>query len=92
MSRKPKRKDPIEKLIGIVTEKAQAEMNTLLDSLGSHIEEIFHPIRKRKEPVIEKENPFSTSKSFTFKVEPQNEKTRFEKAKDITPKVRRSTE
>ncbi|MBP6739557.1 MAG: hypothetical protein KA146_06180 [Leptospiraceae bacterium] len=81
-----KRKDPVEALIGKISEKAQVEMNSLLNSLESHIEELFFPIRKQKESMPKKENPFNTSKSFTIKAEPQSEKERFEKAKDITPK------
>lgn len=86
-----KRKDPVEALIGKISDKAQVEMNSLLNSLESHIEELFSPIRKQKESMPKKENPFNTSKSFTIKAEPQSEKERFEKAKDITPKVRPST-
>lgn len=77
-----KRKDPFEILISKVTEKAEAEMNILLDSLNSHIDSIF------SKPKIEKEIKFTRE---TY-VKKSDDVKRFEKAKDITPKVRRSTE
>ncbi|MBK8399460.1 MAG: hypothetical protein IPL26_29990 [Leptospiraceae bacterium] len=88
-----KRKDPFEILISKVTEKAEAEMNILLDSLNSHIDSIFSKPKienSNKKPTNPQTKFYADGKPFEFT--PYSEREKFEKAKDITPKVRRSTE
>lgn len=80
--RKPqKRKDPIEKLIGLVTQKAESELEYIINSVSEKIENL---IIKRK-PKIEKTQNHLESQN-PVKIKPLTEEERFKKAKDITPK------
>ena len=82
-----KRKDPVEALIGKISEKVEAEFDTMMNSLNNHIENAFKP----KPKTADKINYFKESKPFTMEFGINKEETKFQNAKDITPKVRQRT-